>query len=430
MTTAAAALAPERAADPLALAEPVELRSRDGIELFTHDTMVPQATAPSREVDNMHQPLRGGSSIAESDTEEPHTDERGVVTKQLAYARARENSLRAIALLTPFLLVALLDAALLAEVGINIPYPHLLAESTEVGKLYNPWLFLLFGCSPVLVVLYLYVAIFFHASVVLEADGRMLHLISFDCRGPLRHWLSFSQPVDVADRGSLFLAAKALAPVEVAAWVLYNVHAVLAAVGVIRLGYLEIGVLGWDLPTAFVQAGFVPFLVVLNFVIGLTARTFRAHAIRREASQATAFLRHWLQRLWVILTVSIFLLGYVLLLVSTAAPMTRALSQQQLRAANPCALVNHSYIARLCDRSPTCMLDLATTMVCADGGFAEYASAYTACEVARDSSSVVSKTYSAFAVAINAMVGLLAVPAILSANPESTALKTVGASIL
>ena len=158
-----------------------------------------------------------------------------------------------------------------------------------VDRLYNFWLCVLLGLSPLLVVSHIWLAVFHHSkSSSSQMGGRSSSSTpsQFGRHRPVRCRVALPGGESLGTDGAAGLAAVQCARHHLLYRGLPARHA--------PRGYLECG-----RPQTVVNVFFLPFLLVLNVIIALILRNFRAYVIRRvEGSVASSNKFHdkWMQR--------------------------------------------------------------------------------------------------------------------------------------
>ena len=128
----------------------------------------------------------------------------------------------------------------------------------------------------------------------------------------------------------------------------------------------------------------------------------RVGIYRAQGAHALAVLERAERRVVGVFLLSLAVLGYQLVLITTAPPFTSAMLQHELAARSPCLISrNATYQAEHC--RPSSAAD-GPRLVCADGGFGAYVSAYAACDAAEAVFSVTSKCYAASGLFVNAFL--------------------------
>ena len=382
------------------------------------------STTSRMELTRIGRPSAKGDAMLSSESIKSDIEAaRQYQTKRNRYLAERsfKQRLQEFMLLSPVMCCVLVEVIMLSA-NVRIPYAEL-KEPVPVDRLYNFWLCVLLGLSPLLVVSHIWLAVFHHSQVILLANGRTLFLI--DAK-------SIRQAPDPSDVESLYRAAKAWAPTELLGWLLYNVHAIISSIVVCQRGMLHVGILSVDVPQTIVNVFFLPFLLVLNVIIALVLRNFRAYVIRRvEGSVASSnkFYDKWMQRAWVCVALSAFCFAYLVVLTTTAKPIVP--TDPGLNGTSPCDLITGAYLERFCDvRALSSLSHDPLTYVCDDGGFGAYVSTYDACTTTAANFELVAKAVCAFGTSVNAILGLVAIPAILIATVEETTLRLLARYLL
>jgi hypothetical protein len=140
----------------------------------------------------------------------------------------------------------------------------------------------------------------------------------------------------------------------------------------------------------------------------LHVRTLRSAVLRHHGSHSFAYYLRMRRQMDAALLISLVIGAYVLAVVSSSPPFTPAMLRLDEPGGNPCAVVanttgyaaNTSYIKQHCHPSSD-VLQPDAALVCHDGGFAEYASAYSACTAARAYFATTTRAYAAFSLWFN-----------------------------
>ena len=136
------------------------------------------------------------------------------------------------------------------------------------------------------------------------------------------------------------------------------------------------------------------FLLAFTLMRNLRGRLVSQHNAVEHLESIHARLR----------TVVLVQLGCFFFVVATALSSPLLVHPIAFSEANPCHAVSQWYLATRCGQSHTVA---GATLICSDGGFERYASAYAACVAARSQLPMLACTYSAIMISLNALLFLL-----------------------